>query len=71
MTSSLSNRRMTISLFEYDVQMVLDEGKVTGEILAMIFPIKVVLYLRSYKKILDKMKYMIKRWVVLWNRDLK
>ncbi len=58
--SSLPDGRMTIRLFEYDAQIALDEGKVTGETLTVTFPNTAVLYLRSRKKTPDKMKYVIK-----------
>lgn len=58
--SSLPDGRMTIRLFEYDAQIALDEGKVAGETLTVTFPNTAVLYLRSYKKTPDKMKYVIK-----------
>ena len=51
---------MTIRLFEYDAQIALDEGKVTDETLTVTFSNTAVLYLRSYKKTPDKMKYVIK-----------
>ncbi len=58
--SSLPDGRMTIRLFEYDAQIALDEGEVTGETLTVTFPNTAVLYLRSRKKTPDKMKYVIK-----------
>ncbi len=58
--SSLPDGRMTIRLFEYDAQIALDEGKVIGETLTVTFPNTAVLYLRSRKKMPDKMKYVIK-----------
>jgi len=57
--SSLPDRRITIRLFEYDAQIALDESEVTGEILTVTFPNTAVLYLRTYKKTPDKMKYVI------------
>ena len=48
-----------IRLFEYDAQIALDEGEVTEETLTVTFPNTAVLYLRSYKKTPDKMKYII------------
>lgn len=50
---------MTIRLFEYDAQIALDEGEVTEETLTVTFPNTAVLYLRTYKKTPDKMKYII------------
>ena len=57
--SSLPDRRITIRLFEYDAQIALDEGEVTEETLTVTFPNTAVLYLRTYKKTPDKMKYVI------------
>lgn len=57
--SSLPDGRITIRLFEYDAQIALDEGKVTEETLTVTFPNTAVLYLRSYNKTPDKMKYVI------------
>ncbi len=57
--SSLPDGRITIRLFEYDAQIALDEGEVTEETLTVIFPNTAVLYLRTYKKTSDKMKYVI------------
>ena len=58
--SSLPDGRMTIRLFEYDAQIALDEGEVTNETLTVTFPNTAVLYLRAYKKMPDKMRYVIK-----------
>ena len=58
--SSLPDGRITIRLFEYDAQIALDEGEVTEETLTVTFPNTAVLYLRTYKKTPDKMKYVIK-----------
>ena len=57
--SSLPDGRMTIRLFEYDAQIALDEGEVTEEVLRVTFPNTAVLYLRTYKKTPNKMKYVI------------
>lgn len=57
--SSLPDRRITVRLFEYDAQIALDEGEVTGETLTVTFPNTALLYLRAYKKTPDKMKYVI------------
>lgn len=57
--SSLPDGKITIRLFEYDAQIALDEGKVTEETLTVVFPNTAVLYLRTYKKTPDKMKYVI------------
>ena len=57
--SSLPDGKITIRLFEYDAQIALDEGEVTEETLTVTFPNTAVLYLRNYKKTLDKMKYVI------------
>ena len=57
--SSLPDGRITIRLFEYDAQIALDEGEVTEETLTVTFPNTAVLYLRTYKKTSDKMKYVI------------
>ena len=57
--SSLPDGRITIRLFEYDAQIALDEGKVTEETLTVTFPNTAILYLRTYKKTPDKMKYVI------------
>jgi len=57
--SSLPDGKITIRLFEYDAQIALDEGQVTEETLTVAFPNTAVLYLRTYKKTPDKMKYVI------------
>lgn len=57
--SSLPDGKIMIRLFEYDAQIALDEGDVTEETLTVTFPNTAVLYLRSYKKTPDKMKYVI------------
>ena len=57
--SSLPDGKITIRLFEYDAQIALDEGEVTEETLTVTFPNTAVLYLRSYKKTPDRMKYVI------------
>ena len=57
--SSLPDGKITIRLFEYDAQIALDEGEVTEETLTVTFPNTAVMYLRSYKKTPDKMKYVI------------
>ncbi len=57
--SSLPDGRIMIRLFEYDAQIALDEGEVTEETLTVTFPNTAVLYLRTYKKTPDKMKYVI------------
>ncbi len=57
--SSLPDGKITIRLFEYDAQIALDEGDVTEETLTVTFPNTAVLYLRTYKKTPDKMKYVI------------
>ncbi len=58
--SSLPDGRMTIRLFEYDAQIALDEGEVVHETLTVTFPNTAVMYLRTYKKTPDKMRYVIK-----------
>ncbi len=58
--SSLPDGKMTIRLFEYDAQIALDEGEVIHETLTVTFPNTAVLYLRTNKKISDKMRYVIK-----------
>ncbi len=57
--SSLPDGRITIRLMEYDAQIALDEGEVEEETLTVTFPNTAVLYLRTYKKTPDKMKYVI------------
>ncbi len=57
--SSLPDGKITVRLFEYDAQIALDEGEVTAETLTVTFPNTAVLYLRTYKKTPDKMKYVI------------
>ena len=57
--SSLPDGKITIRLFEYDAQIALDEGEVTEETLTVTFPNTAILYLRTYKKTPDKMKYVI------------
>ncbi len=57
--SSLPDGRITTRLFEYDAQIALDEGEVREETLTVTFPNTAVLYLRTYKKTPDKMKYVI------------
>ncbi len=57
--SSLPDGRIAIRLFEYDAQIALDEGETAGETLAVTFPHTAVLYLRTYKKTSDNMKYIL------------
>lgn len=57
--SSLPDGKIIIRLFEYDAQIALDEGEVTEETLTVTFPNTAVLYLRTYKKTPDRMKYVI------------
>lgn len=57
--SSLPDGRITVRLLEYDAQIALDEGEVTEETLTVTFPNTAVLYLRTYKKTPDKMRYVI------------
>ncbi len=57
--SSLPDGKITVRLFEYDAQIALDEGEVMEETLTVTFPNTAVLYLRTYKKTPDKMKYVI------------
>ena len=57
--SSLPDGKITIKLFEYDAQIALDEVEVTEETLTVTFPNTAVLYLRTYKKTPDKMKYVL------------
>ncbi len=57
--SSLPDGKITVRLFEYDAQIALDEGMVTKETLTVTFPNMAVLYLRTYQKTPDKMKYVI------------
>lgn len=57
--SSLPDGKITVRLFEYDAQIALDEGEVTEETLTVTFPNTAVLYLRTYKKTPDKMRYVI------------
>jgi len=58
--SSLPDGRMAIRLCEYDAQIALDEGEVVHETLTVTFPNTAVLYLRTYKKTPNKMRYVIK-----------
>lgn len=57
--SGLPDGKIAIRLFEYDAQIALDEGEVMEETLTVTFPNTAVLYLRSYKKTPDKMRYVI------------
>lgn len=57
--SSLPDGKITVRLFEYDAQIALDEGDVNQETLTVTFPNTAVIYLRTYKKTPDKMKYVI------------
>jgi len=57
--SGLPDGKIAIRLFEYDAQIALDEGEVTEETLTVAFPNTAVLYLRTYQKTPDKMKYVI------------
>ncbi len=57
--SSLPDGKITIRLFEYDTQIALDESEIAEETLTVTFPNTAVLYLRTYKKTPDKMKYII------------
>lgn len=47
-------------LFEYDAQIALDDGEVINETRTVTFPNTAVLYLRTYKKTPDKMRYVVK-----------
>lgn len=58
--SGFSNGKIMVRLFEYDAQIALDEAAITRETLTVTFPHTAVLYLRSYKKTPDKMRYVIK-----------
>lgn len=51
--------RITVRLFEYDAQIALDEGEIAKETWTVTFPNTAVLYLRTYKKTPNKMKYVI------------
>ena len=57
--SSYPDGKITIRLFEYDAQIALDEGEIIEETLTVTFPNTAVLYLRTYKKTPNKMKYVI------------
>ena len=57
--SSLPDGKITVRLFEYDAQIALDEGEVTEETLTVTFPNTAVLYLRTYQRTPDRMKYVI------------
>lgn len=57
--SSFPDGKIMVRLFEYDTQIALDEGIVTEETLTVTFPNTAVLYLRTYKKTPDKMRYII------------
>ena len=57
--SSLPDGKIMIRLFEYDAQIALDESEITEETLTVTFPNTAVLYLRTYKKTPDKMKYVL------------
>ena len=57
--SSLPDGKIMIRLLEYDAQIALDEGEIMKETLVVTFPNTAVLYLRTYKKTPDKMKYVI------------
>lgn len=57
--SSYPDGKITIRLFEYDAQIALDEGEITEETLTVTFPNTAILYLRTYKKTPDNMKYII------------
>lgn len=57
--SSLPDGKITVRLFEYDAQIALDEGDVNQETLTVTFPNTAVIYLWTYKKTPDKMKYVI------------
>ncbi|MCM1065383.1 MAG: hypothetical protein NC420_13135 [Eubacterium sp.] len=57
--SSLPDGRITVRLFEYDAQIALDEGETSEETLTVTFPNTAVLYLRTYQKTPDKMRYVI------------
>ncbi|MDE7267174.1 MAG: hypothetical protein K2N89_06900 [Lachnospiraceae bacterium] len=58
--SGFPDGKIMVRLFEYDAQIALDEGEVTREALTVTFPHTAALYLRSYKKMPDKMQYVIK-----------
>jgi len=57
--SSLPDGKITVRIFEYDAQIALDEGEVAEETLTVTFPNTAILYLRTYKKTPDRMKYVI------------
>jgi len=57
--SGYPDGRIIVRLFEYDAQIALDEGEVIEETLMVTFPNTAVLYLRTYRKTPDKMKYVI------------
>ncbi len=57
--SSLPDGKIMIRLFEYDTQIALDESEITEETLTVTFPNTAILYLRTYKKTPDKMKYAL------------
>lgn len=50
---------MKVMPVRHNIQIALDEGEVTEETLTVTFPNTAVLYLRTYKRTPDKMKYVI------------
>lgn len=51
---------MLVRLFEYDAQIALDQGEITGDTLIVTFPHSAVLYLRSTKATPDEMTVEIR-----------
>lgn len=57
---STADNSMMVRIFEYDAQIALDDGEVTGDVLTVEFPNSAILYLRSDLKTPDIMKICIK-----------
>lgn len=57
---STDDNRMMVRIFEYDTQIALDDGEVTGDMLTVEFPNSAILYLRSDWKTPDIMKICIR-----------
>lgn len=53
---SSTDNSMLVRFFEYDTQIALDQGELTGNVLRVTLPHSAVLFLRSSKNTPDKLK---------------
>ncbi|MCM1179179.1 MAG: hypothetical protein NC347_02900 [Clostridium sp.] len=56
---SIADNSMLVRIFEYDAQIALDDGEVTGDVLTVKFPNSAILYLRSNSQTPDYLKIYI------------